>query len=797
MQYQTNLVSIMKKQILTTFIMSVLLLFSGCADKEEPAQITISEISIEYFQDRMDFSSEGGSQVIKFSTNKNWEISVSESGMGVDWCTVSPKSGVAGDVTLTISVPENTTYDERSVILTITAGDASEKLRVSQKQNDAILLSSTLYEVPMEGGEIQLQVRSNVNYQVEIPEQFRGWIHQGTSTRSLESKDLFFTIYNNLDYDKRQGEIIISDCNITEVVKVYQSGGGILVLSENQYNVPSNGGTVTVDLSSNFEYEFELPNVDWLKLADGTRGMSSHTIYFEVSPNEGYDNRSANIRFYDPSGTVSESVTVNQAQKDALIISTKEFSVDAGLNYLSVDINTNIDYEVEIPQEYASWIRQAENPLTRTLNPYKLDFVISENDTFESREGKIIIKGKDKDISDVVTVVQAQNDAIFIESTKDVNVSYEGSIVNVDVNSNVDIELEFLQDWTHVAPATRGLMKSSHSFVVDENDTPYERIGTVIVKRQNSILPADTMYVLQEKGFLTLEVSPGLLADELQKYSNVTVEMLKLSGSLNWQDYLTLREIDTLWNLDLSSLSDETMPQYAFMEINNIKTIKLPKNLIEIPDHLFDAAGKGGLFCELQIPTSVKKIGSYAFFGNGIYGELVIPDSVIEIGENAFSMLSGNITKLHIGDNVKQMGTAAFEGLYCEHAKELYIGKSIEILEEYVFNGIKYNYTFVVPDNVKQIKDGAFMGATFTSIVLGSSVTSLGFHSISTNNLKSVYCKSQIPPICDPTTFDRTIFLYLGVPVGCKEAYEQVAPWKDFMVIEEIDYDNFVIPGTD
>lgn len=782
--------------------MSVLLLFSGCADKEEPAQITISESSIEYFQDRMDFSSEGGSQVIKFSTNKNWEISVSESGMGVDWCTVSPKSGVAGDVTLTISVPENTTYDERSVILTITAGDASEKLRVSQKQNDAILLSSTLYEVPMEGGEIQLQVRSNVNYQVEIPEQFRGWIHQGTSTRSLESKDLFFTIYNNLDYDKRQGEIIISDGNITEVVKVYQAGGGILVLSENQYNVPSNGGTVTIDLSSNFEYEYELPNVDWLKLATGTRGMSSHTIYFEVSPNEGYDNRSASIRFYDPSGTVSETVTVNQAQKDALIISTKEFSVDAAQNYISVDINTNIEYEVEIPQEYASWIRQAENLLTRTLNPYKLDFVISENDTFEKREGKIIIKGRDKDISDVVTVVQAQNDAIFIESTKNVNVSYEGSVVNVEVNSNVDIELEFLQDWTHVAPATRGLVKSSHSFVVDENDTPYERTGIVVIKKLSSSLPADTMYVHQEKGFLTLDVSPGNLSKLLSEHSDVTIEMLKLRGSLNVQDYLTLRDIKTLWNLDLASLADKTMPKQAFMNVDNIKVINLPSSLEEIPDELFNMTQGGvfqGLSCELHIPQTVKRIGARAFSSTAINGKLVIPDSVEEIGDGAFQFVS--ISELIIRDGVNKFGDACFNGVcfYGTPLSKLYIGQNIESMGNSDFSAFRYTGTIIIPDKVVSIGYNFFKQGAFSSIVLGSSISSIGDGCLDDlSNLKSVYCKSINPPTYnsyDPN-IHNTMLRYLGVPIGSKSAYENTAPWKDFAIIEEVDYENFVIPAT-
>lgn len=746
--------------------MSVLLLFSGCADKEEPAQITISESSIEYFEDRMDFPSEGGSQVIKFSTNKNWEISVSESGMGVDWCTVSPKSGVAGDVTLTISVPENTTYDERSVILTIAAGDALEKLRVSQKQNDAILLSYTLYEVPMEGGEIQLQVRSNVNYHVEIPEQYRGWIHKGNSTRSLESKDLIFTIDNNLDYDKRQGEIIISDGNITEVVKVYQAGGGILVLSENQYNVPSNGGTVTIDLSSNFEYEFELPNVDWLKLATGTRGMSSHTIYFEVSPNEGYDNRSASIRFYDPSGTVSETVTVNQVQKDALIISTKEFSVDAGLNYLSVDINTNIEYEVEIPQEYASWIRQAENPLTRTLNPYKLVFVISENDTFESREGKIIIKGKDKDISDVVVVDQAQNDAIFIESPKDVNMSYEGGVVNVEVNSNVDVELDFLQDWTHFADnQTRGLVKLFHSFVVDKNDTPYERVGTIIIRKMGSNLPADSMYVHQEKGFLTLNVNNGNLQSLLQPYDLSKIEKLKLKGSLNNNEWLLIQEMTNLAYLNIREINQD-MPSSLFKNNKSVKIVWMPQYSEIIKSSTFE----GSSIQQVHFSSMLKKVEYRAFYECMQLKEATLPNTVEEIDICAFDGCN-NTPFSKLPQQLQLLGESALW-----HTK--FDGSCIEIPN---------SMTYIGPYALADCFDST------ESILFNYNVPSFSAHSFEGADFKNVYIKAQVPPIIDAIYFGNR---YLYVPIGSKRLYEEAPVWKNFMVIEEIDFDNFVIPGS-
>lgn len=769
--------------------------------------ITISEGSVEYFQNRLDFPSEGGSKTVQFSTNKTWEISVSESGMGVDWCAVTPKSGTAGDVTLTISVPENTSYGERSVILTLTAGDATEKLRVSQKQNDAILVSSTLFEVPMEGGEIEIEVKSNVNYQVEIPEQFSGWIHKGTKTRALESNNLSFVVDGNEDYEKREGEIVISDGNITEVVKVYQAGGGILVLSKNEYNVPSNGGTVTVDLSSNFEYNFELPNVDWIKLNDGTRGMSSHTIHFDILPNESYDNRSANIRFYDPSGTVSDIVTINQAQKDALIISNKEYTVDSNQNYISIDINTNIEYEVEIPETCASWIRQAENRLTRALNPYKLDFVISENNTYDKREGTIIVKGIGKDISETVSIEQMQNDAIFIDSAKDVNISYEGGIVNVDVNSNVDIELEFLQGWTHVSKETRGLVKSSHSFAVDENDTPYERTGKVIVKKLNSSLPTDTMQIHQEKGFLTLEVTPGNLSKQLSEYSDVTVEMLRLSGSLNVQDYLTLREIKTLWNLDLSNLTDKTMPRQAFMNVENITEIKLPNLLEEIPDELFLMTNESrGLTCSLTVPLHVKKIGKSAFYHTNL-SEVIISDSVEEIGDFAFSSLF-YIKRLSIGDGVKRLGNKCFShlsyhivnlpGNYTE-LEYLRLGKNIEWMEGSTFEYCNYNGTFVVPDKVNTLDVASLRGSNFYSIVLSPALTSLGEWSLDNlTNLKSVYCKSEIPPTFKyNSTISGTPMLYLGVPIGSKAAYEQVEPWKNFMVIEEIDYDTFVIPGTE
>ena len=756
----------MGKHILTIIVVSVLFLFSGCSDKEEPAQITISESSSVYFQDRMDFPSEGGSETIQFSTNKDWEIRVSDSGMNVDWCSVIPSSGKSGDCSVTINVSNNISYEERSVILTLSAGNITERLRVSQKQNDAILISSTLYEVPMEGGEIELSIKSNVNYQLEIPEQYQSWIHQESSSRSLVDSDIKFRIDKNVDYEKRSGEIIISDGIITEVVKVYQAGGGILVLSKNEFNVSSNGGFITIDLSSNFEYEYELPDVDWIKLSDGTRGMSSHSLNFDVLPNELYDGRSVSIRFYDPNGTVSETVIINQAQKDAIIISNKEYSVDSNKTYISVEVNSNVEFEAIVDEVCSEWVRLAENPLSRALNPYKLDYVIEENRTYDRREGTIIVKSKDYALTETIFISQSQNDAIFIESPKDVNISYEGATVNVEINSNIDVELEFLQDWTHNVVGSRGLVKSSQSFVVDENDTPYERTGTIIVKKLNVGLPSDTMYVHQEKGFLTLTVNQGDLHSLLESYDYKDIDKLKLNGSLNNIDWLLIQDLVNLEYLNIKNINQD-IPSSLFKNNQTIKIVWMP----EFSDIIKLSTFEGSSIQRIHFSSTIKKIEHKAFYECTQLKDVTLPDSVEEIDICAFDGCF-NSTFLRLPSQLKSLGESSlwhtkFEGLCIE-----------------------------IPDNLSYIGPYALANCfdNTESILFNYNFPNFSAHSFEGADFKKVYIKATVPPVTDAIYFGNR---YLYVPIGSKNLYEVAPGWKDFMVIEEIDFDNFVIPGSE
>lgn len=108
---------------------------------------------------------------------------------------------------------------------------------VTQKQKDALTLTTDRFEVGQEEGIINVEVKANISYEVVIPDEYKDWIAKKSVGRGLTSSSLSFEIVANKDYDKREGEIVIQSGELTEVIKVYQTGGGIILLSESEVPV--------------------------------------------------------------------------------------------------------------------------------------------------------------------------------------------------------------------------------------------------------------------------------------------------------------------------------------------------------------------------------------------------------------------------------------------------------------------------------------------------------------------------------------------------------------------------------
>ena len=178
-------------------LFAILLCLSACSsggdDPIEPTpkpEVTKSEITIDssIISNGLSFSNVAGDQSISFTTNENWTLSVASTTSGATWCTASATSGSKGTANVKFTVTENTDYDNRSVSVTIKSGTATKTFTISQKGVDALLVTTDKYEVSQEGGTIEIEVKANISYKMEISEKAKDWIKESSSRALTTNK---------------------------------------------------------------------------------------------------------------------------------------------------------------------------------------------------------------------------------------------------------------------------------------------------------------------------------------------------------------------------------------------------------------------------------------------------------------------------------------------------------------------------------------------------------------------------------------------------------------------------------
>lgn len=421
---------------------------SACSsDDPLVPSITVPTGSENYFGKNIDFQTTASSKDITFNSNMDWNIEVPQN---IDWCKVSPTSGNAGTQNVTISVSDNETYDDRSAVLRFCVGDSTKTIIVNQKQLDALTLTADKFEIPQEGGNIDVEVKSNIDFTYVIPEEFASWIHASSrGSRALTSHHLSFSISASEEYEKREGQIIIKSGNKEEVVKIYQGGGGLLTLTSNDISVGSEGGTAEIVVNSNFDFDIEMPNVDWLKKVDAsmTRAISSHVVKFMVAENKGYDERSASVKIFDKNSNLSETVKITQSQLNAILVDgEKNYSFDEEGGNFTVTLNSNVKYDIAIDGD---WIKESSAAAqTRALSKSTHTFDIAKLPGNEERTGTITFKNETTNTKEVITIVQKPS-LFFASSAIEMR---EGSSEKLKYTNNLaDKNVKFSSSNTEVA----------------------------------------------------------------------------------------------------------------------------------------------------------------------------------------------------------------------------------------------------------------------------------------------------------------------------------------------------------
>ena len=213
--------------------------------------------------------------------------------------------------------------------------------------------------------------------------------------------------------------------------------------------------------------------------------------------------------------------------------------------------------------------------------------------------------------------------------------------------------------------------------------------------------------------------------------------------------------------------------QEAFYNCRHLKTLVLPLRLKSVNGHHFSN-------CDSLYSISVDEKNPYLCSdGSALYNkdksELVfvyhtvrkmsIPSSVTKIGDYAFYNCT-NLSSLTLPSGVKEIGFSAFQG--CKSLTSVTIPSGVKYISSFTFRDCESLRFINLPSDLKYIGEEAFMNCT---------------------GLTSIYAFMEKPCIIEETTFDNETIINatLYVPKGSLLDYWDDNQWKKFMNIEEFD----------
>lgn len=350
----------------------------------------------------------------------------------------------------------------------------------------------------------------------------------------------------------------------------------------------------------------------------------------------------------------------------------------------------------------------------------------------------------------------------------------------------------------------------------------------------------------KETGIPLIDLAaPGQLGEEaVAQFGTLPkVDVVRLKGSLNAEDWKTIKNMTGLRYLDMTETTVTEIPAEAFTN-NLIQTIKWPANLKVIGGKAFYFRSLRG---HLVLPETLDSIGPSAFYGNSIdsvsmpHKQIAFANDIFRenpnltkvefnscasymtnnmfysckklrsvsgmecvktIGGSAFSGCDslrtvGNIVPTMIGNNafnackklepfdlsqVTSVGESAFQA--CHTFKSVHM-PNVTSLGEYCFYDCAGLTEVSVGDKISKIPSQAFHYCpSLKTVTLGASVSDIGYYAFRNSSIEKLYVNSPTPPgVYNNDVFGSTSGT-LYVPEYSMVSYKLHDYWSKFTSVD-------------
>ncbi|OUN81148.1 hypothetical protein B5G04_07915 [Bacteroides sp. An51A] len=380
---------------------------------------------------RVDLAAEDTGFSLELQTNVDYTVSID-----ADWLEQVTSRGLKTE-TLTFSCGQNYSTASREAVIRLDSEIGEQEVKVVQAgriedvgDHDFMNVSPPSLSLASDAASFTISVSTNVDYQVASNVD---WI-TATVSGTTNASSVTFDVKANEGATAREGIITFtsSDGSMVRTVTVTQAGKEIpqLDISPAMFTLTSEEASIEVAVEANVKYTVSSSAV-WL--VSPVSGLTeSNSLAFDVAANEETSVREATLTFTSEDGSITRTVTVTQAGKEAvsLSVSPTSFNLSNEATSVNVSIEANTKYTVS---SSAVWLVSPVSGLTESNS---LTFDVAANEETSVREATLTFTSEDGSITRTVTVTQAGEELYLNVTPLRIDASAEGGTYPLTISTN-------------------------------------------------------------------------------------------------------------------------------------------------------------------------------------------------------------------------------------------------------------------------------------------------------------------------------------------------------------------------
>lgn len=527
----------------------------------------------------------------------------------------------------------------------------------------------------------------------------------------------------------------------------------LLTIDETNIDFSDSGGSKSVTISSNKPWTITSDQA-WCKAAPlSGEEANNNQITISCEQNTSYDTRFCNIVV--SCAEIKKTISVSQAENYGLIISPTEYNISSEAQQVNIEVEANVKFSVSVEDDCKDWIQHSA---TKGIIANTVVLDITDNKTYDAREGRVIISQTDGTLFSTIKILQAQRDTVHIEDNK-LTISSKGGLLEIPVASNFDYSIvvdDVAKSWISVVE-TKAIKQSTITLKVEPNEVEEPREGKIAVQNADGKVSSSFIVLQQAKNTLQASIHDYLTSSAgdiigLSIISSIDYDV-EISDSASWITQLHNESInsDSVYFHVAANLTDNT--RYASIVFYNededlsdtLKVEQYPAN-VSMPDEIlytsidetivipyktdaFNADIVSNTIINgigsIRFNNSLETIGEKAFYNRLNLKSVVLPDEVVEIRESAFDNCIW-LETIILPTSIKSIGTAIFKN--CRSLVTVFLPSIVEGIPTEAFHGCSKLRSVILPTSLSgDIGTSAFkLCSSLTSIVIPKGVQTLG-----------------------------------------------------------------------